>query len=192
MEMDFSGKNFSDIEKAEQAASGYLAKVPLEVEQWNDYLKAKNFDPFDRVVLVKGIDNSILTSFRTLKGENNTVSDTFKIVHRKFQPGKTNNAFFKNMMSKHADKMPYQTMNRVEERDEDDDYSQAYEIFDETDGKYKTSSSNQQHLVVDPSKDEGSKPNSRTGNDMIETRLQHAMTAALIELENRTASTPTA
>lgn len=113
------------------------------MEQWNDYLKAKNFDPFDRVVLVKGIDNSILTSFRTLKGENNTVSDTFKIVHRKFQPGKTNNAFFKNMMSKHADKMPYQTMNRVEERDEDEDYSQAYEIFDETDGKYKTSSSNQ-------------------------------------------------
>ena len=160
------------------------------MEQWNDYLKAKNFDPFDRVVLVKGIDNSILTSFRTLKGENNTVSDTFKIVHRKFQPGKTNNAFFKNMMSKHADKMPYQTMNRVEERDEDDEFSQAYEIFDETDGKYKTSSSNQQHLVVDPSKDADSKPNSRTGNEMIETRLQHAMTAALIDLENRTVSTP--
>jgi len=66
------------------AASGYLTKVPLEVQQWNEYLKQRNFDPFDRVVLVKGIDNSILTSFRTLKGENNTVSDTFKIVHRKF------------------------------------------------------------------------------------------------------------
>jgi len=38
--------------------------------------------------LVKGIDNSILTSFRTLKRENNTVSDTFKIVHKKFQPNK--------------------------------------------------------------------------------------------------------
>ena len=55
----------------------------------------KNFDPFDRVVLVKGIDNSILTSFRTLRGENNTVSDTFKIVHRKFQPTRTKkNSFF--------------------------------------------------------------------------------------------------
>lgn len=52
---------------------------------WNNYLKSKNFDPFEKVVLVKGIDNSILTSYRTLKGENNTVSDTFKIVHKKFK-----------------------------------------------------------------------------------------------------------
>jgi hypothetical protein len=47
---------------------------------------AQNYDPFEKVVLVKGIDNSILTSFRTLKRENNTVSDTFKIVHQKFLP----------------------------------------------------------------------------------------------------------
>ena len=45
-----------------------LKKVPTDVEKWNDYLKSKKFDPFDKVVLVKGIDNSILTSFRTLKG----------------------------------------------------------------------------------------------------------------------------
>ena len=68
-----------------EAADQFLGpKVPAEVEKWNNYLKQKNFDPFDRVVLVKGIDNSILTSFRTLKGDNNTVSDTFKIVHKKF------------------------------------------------------------------------------------------------------------
>ena len=36
----------------------------------------KTYDPFEKVVLVKGIDNSILTSYRTLKGDNNTVSDT--------------------------------------------------------------------------------------------------------------------
>ena len=99
----------SEIDKAEQVASQELARVPLDVEQWNDYLKQKNFDPFDRVVLVKSIDNSILTSFRTLKGENNTVSDTFKIVHRKFQPQRTYNSFFKNIMTKHADKLLYQT-----------------------------------------------------------------------------------
>ena len=47
--------------------------------QRNDMVQ--NYDPFEKVMLVKGIDNSILTSFRTLKRENNTVSDTFKIVH---------------------------------------------------------------------------------------------------------------
>ena len=44
------------------------------------------FDPFDKVVLVKNIDNSILTSFRTLKRENNTVSETYKVVHQQFRP----------------------------------------------------------------------------------------------------------
>jgi hypothetical protein len=49
---------------------------------WNQKNEAaQNYDPFEKVVLVKGIDNSILTSFRTLKRENNTVSDTFKVVH---------------------------------------------------------------------------------------------------------------
>ena len=56
----------------------------------------QSYDPFQKVILVKGIDNSILTSFRTLKRENNTVSDTFKIVHKKFQPNK-NKALMKMM-----------------------------------------------------------------------------------------------
>ena len=43
------------------------------------------FDPFEKVILYKGIDNSILTSFRTLKGENNSISDTNKIIHKKFK-----------------------------------------------------------------------------------------------------------
>lgn len=43
-------------------------------------------DPFDKVMLTKGIDNQILTSFRTLTKANNVVSDTLKIVHTKFQP----------------------------------------------------------------------------------------------------------
>jgi hypothetical protein len=41
----------------------------------NATMKECSFDPFENVVLVKGIDNSILTSYRTLKGQNNTVSD---------------------------------------------------------------------------------------------------------------------
>lgn len=103
--------------------------MPREVEQWNDYLKSKDFDPFDRVVLVKGIDNSILTSFRTLKGDNNTVSDTFKIVHRKFAPSKTNNSYFKNMMTKHVDKLPYQTTHDIDELDEDE--MDDFEVYEE-------------------------------------------------------------
>ena len=43
-------------------------------------------DPFDKVLLTKGIDNQILTSFRTLTKANNVVSDTLKIVHTKFSP----------------------------------------------------------------------------------------------------------
>jgi hypothetical protein len=53
-------------------------------------MKRNNFDPFEKVVLIKGIDNSILTSYRTLKSENNTVSDTYKVIHRKFAPEKIN------------------------------------------------------------------------------------------------------
>lgn len=86
-----------------------LQSVPSDVAQWNNYLKQQNFDPFDRVVLVKGIDNQILTSYRTLKGENNTVSDTFKIVHKKFLPQKnTNHKFFQQMKQNQLEKMPYQ------------------------------------------------------------------------------------
>ena len=81
-------------------AEGSQANIPVDVVQWNNYLKQQNFDPFDKVLLVKGIDNSILTSCRTLKGENNTVSDTFKIVHKKFLPQKNpNHRFYKQMMA---------------------------------------------------------------------------------------------
>ena len=87
-------------------------------------------------MLVKGIDNSILTSFRTLKGDNNTVSDTFKIVHKKFQPSRPINAFYKNMVVRHVDKLPYQTQYNIEE--EDEDYTGEYEIFEEkNDGKFE-------------------------------------------------------
>lgn len=113
--------------------------MPSEVEQWNEYLKQRQFDPFDRVVLVKGIDNSILTSFRTLKGENNTVSDTFKIVHRKFQPGKTNGSFYKNQVTHHADKFPYRTLYRVDDLDEEgDDIEGDFEVFQQlSDGTFE-------------------------------------------------------
>ena len=56
-------------------------------------------------MLVKGIDNSILTSFRTLKRENNTVSDTFKIVHQKFLPSKHKGLYFKSIKKNQADKL---------------------------------------------------------------------------------------
>jgi len=46
-------------------------------------------------VLVKSIDNSILTSFRTLKKENNTVSETLKVIHRQFQPLRQKGLYFR-------------------------------------------------------------------------------------------------
>ena len=46
----------------------------------------KQFDPFDKVLLTKGIDNQILTSFRTLSKQNNMISNTLKVVHQRFQP----------------------------------------------------------------------------------------------------------
>lgn len=57
------------------------------------HTKVNGYDPFEKVVLIKGIDNQILTSFRTLKGDNNTVSDTMKIIHRKFISSKSSNRF---------------------------------------------------------------------------------------------------
>jgi hypothetical protein len=72
--------------------------VPADVEQWNQHMKNKGFDPFEKVVLIKGIDNSILTSYRTLKGDNNTVSNTYKILHKKFMPEKMQSQrFYKEM-----------------------------------------------------------------------------------------------
>ena len=75
------------------------------VTAWNQNNElVQNYDPFERVVLVKGIDNQILTSFRTLKRENNTVSDTFKIVHQKFLPSQNRGLYFKSLRKNHADK----------------------------------------------------------------------------------------
>jgi hypothetical protein len=56
-------------------------------------------------VLVKGIDNQILTSFRTLKRENNTVSDTFKVVHQKFKPQKDKGQYMHKMARQNADRL---------------------------------------------------------------------------------------
>ena len=91
----------------------------------------KQFDPFDKVVLVKGIDNSILTSYRTLKGENNIVSDTFKIVHRKFLPSRTNSSFYKKMMVQQVDKMPYQVDDQENGADEAVEFDFIEELPDE-------------------------------------------------------------
>jgi hypothetical protein len=72
----------------------------------------KKFDPFDKVHLSsKGIDNSILTSFRTLTKKNNTISDTFKIIHQQFQPYKQGNNTYANrkdvpLSSKFAEETP--------------------------------------------------------------------------------------
>lgn len=77
----------TNISPAEEAVTGWNQKNEM----------VQNYDPFEKVVLVKGIDNSILTSFRTLKRENNTVSDTFKIVHQKFLPMKHKGLYFKSI-----------------------------------------------------------------------------------------------
>ena len=57
---------------------------PHNLKQGDDQAGYRFQDPFDKVLLTKGIDNPILTSFRTLTKSNNTVSDTLKIVHNKF------------------------------------------------------------------------------------------------------------
>jgi len=46
--------------------------------------RVRQFDPFDKVLLTKGIDNQILTSFRTLNKSNNMISNTLKVVHQRF------------------------------------------------------------------------------------------------------------
>ena len=33
------------------------SKVPADIQNWNKHMKNNNFDPFEKVVLVKGIDN---------------------------------------------------------------------------------------------------------------------------------------
>jgi hypothetical protein len=59
------------------------------------------------VILVKGIDNSILTSFRTLKKQNNIVSDTLKVIHNKFQPFVNKHQTFLIMEKQQPSKLPY-------------------------------------------------------------------------------------
>ena len=68
----------------------------------------KKFDPFDKVILSsKGIDNSILTSFRTLSKKNNTISDTFKILHQKFTSAASkNNSYAKSKNMSIQDRYP--------------------------------------------------------------------------------------
>ena len=44
-------------------------------------LLVQQFDPFDKVLLTKGMDNQILTSFRTLEKSNNMISNTLKVIH---------------------------------------------------------------------------------------------------------------
>ena len=76
-------------EYSEEATNKHAPVVLTDgVTSWNLENEGQSYDPFSKVVLVKGIDNSILTSFRTLKRENNTVSETFKVVHNKFLPNK--------------------------------------------------------------------------------------------------------
>ena len=38
------------------------------------------------MLLLKNIDNAILTSFRTLTRANNVISHTLKVIHNKFAP----------------------------------------------------------------------------------------------------------
>ena len=57
-------------------------------------ISQQQIDPFEKVVLVKGsIDNSILTSFRTLNQANNMISDTMKVVHTQFLGSQNRNTF---------------------------------------------------------------------------------------------------
>jgi hypothetical protein len=85
-------KLLTDKQGARSKPQNSPHSVGPELEQMLDTLEMKNvydnsealqhFDPFEKVLLVKGMDNSLLTSCRTLKGENNTLSETFKIVHK--------------------------------------------------------------------------------------------------------------
>ena len=76
---------------AKQGISGPdIEKALKQISQNGDY---REVDPFDKVLLTKGIDNQILTSFRTLARTNNNITETLKIVHQKFQPNNQNVRF---------------------------------------------------------------------------------------------------
>ena len=74
------------------------AKNPefMETEFDGGVEQTNMIDPFDRVLLLKYIDNAILTSFRTLSKQNNMISHTLKVVHQRFTP---------TMMNKRIQKM---------------------------------------------------------------------------------------
>ena len=57
---------------------------PDIIPESNEVSQIKNFDPFDKILLTRGIDNQILTSFRTLSKQNNMISNTLKVVHQRF------------------------------------------------------------------------------------------------------------
>jgi hypothetical protein len=59
-----SGENFQKqllSERSQEAAYAYV-------------MQKYNADPFDKVLLLKNIDNAILTSYRTLSKQNNQIS----------------------------------------------------------------------------------------------------------------------
>ena len=59
----------------------------LDTQMMDPSMQQTNMiDPFDRVLLLKYIDNAILTSFRTLSKQNNVISHTLKVVHTRFTP----------------------------------------------------------------------------------------------------------
>ena len=61
-------------------------KAPQVEEAIEFMLRQIQTDPFDKVLLLKNIDNAILTSYRTLSKQNNQISQTLKVLHQKFQP----------------------------------------------------------------------------------------------------------
>lgn len=62
----------------------YVVKERFDQPTVNIIMDGSKTDefPFNAVVLQKQIDNQILTSFRTPKGQNNQITSTQKVVHR--------------------------------------------------------------------------------------------------------------
>jgi hypothetical protein len=140
--------------------------MPPDVIQWNEYMKSK-FDPFEKVVLIKGIDNSILTSYRTLKGENNTVSDTYKIVHKKFLPQELQSQrFYKAMMVNRAKNNLY-PVTVAEIGDEEFEDITAAELTKGADNVGSNSSS--------PTGRGGSPTSNNTKNENLQSVLKQSM-----------------
>ncbi len=80
------------------------------------------------MLLTKGIDNQILTSFRTLTKANNVVSDTLKIVHTKFSPTPMSNGAATKMRKAYGHQLYVineEAINRVSEEIEEDAPQQA-------------------------------------------------------------------